>query len=262
MMQRRVRLLRLRGWRPRLALACSIVALTACPKFGDGAGDDSDEDEDEPIGGSAGSGIRVIPTGTGGTSGSGGTGGTSNSAGSGGSAGSAGTASSGGTGNVSGGTDYASSELWRGYMYELADPTSTIERDGACAVGAVTPHPNFENFALWGWNITQETSGAFQSPWTPGLNDALEYAISNLGGSALRLQLIAESGAFWCYELSEPIGRAPLSQFNSQCWDDSGASYAREPLRAVQLLVPSGNLRTVAFEFCVEALGPVDDPSL
>jgi hypothetical protein len=97
--------------------------------------------------------------------------------------------------------------------------------------------------------------------WTP-TQDGLVVNLSNPGGSKVMVNLQAagsDGGASrsWCVQPSS-FGSPmfiPWEKFNSKCWNNSGAFYAREPLIVISVSVPGG-LGDVPFSFCLDGIAP------
>jgi hypothetical protein len=54
------------------------------------------------------------------------------------------------------------------------------------------------------------------------------------------------------------------NQFNTKCWNNSGATYAGQPLQGVAVVVPGENVRSVPYDFCINGIslqGQTSPPS-
>lgn len=190
-----------------------------------------------------------------GVGGSGGAGGAGDDLGLGGASGMANTAGASGDGGAAGGSgggglDYLDDGEWRGHLFALSDPSSSVERDGRCITGEVGDPIDGPAFALWGWNIHQELESTVTGSWEP-TTEGVFYSL--LGDGELRLQLVGESGQTWCY-LASGRGFAAFESFNTQCWSGLGLGYDQSPLKGVSVVVPGSGLSPRPFHMCVEEL--------
>ena len=117
--------------------------------------------------------------------------------------------------------DYRNIGDWQGHLYSVADATSFVDRSGMCASGSVTANAQFQSYALWGWNLNQLPDEP-ALPWDPKLQ-SIHYFIGS--STPLQLSLRDEQGRDWCYPIDTTTGDVLLTQFNSACWDMSGAFY-------------------------------------
>jgi len=167
-----------------------------------------------------------------------------------------GAGSAGGPGGPGGGLDYLDNGEWRGPLYSGTEGgESSVERNGICAAGVVAE--GVTSFALWGWNVNQEEGSEIVGSWDPNA-ESVRYDVSSFFGEPLRLQLIDDNQVTYCYQLENEFGEVLLSDFNTNCWDNSGTFYdGSTPLLGVQVLVP-GNLEVEQpFDFCVYDFSPV-----
>jgi hypothetical protein len=124
-----------------------------------------------------------------------------------------------------------------------------------CASGSVAPNASFQSWATTTFNVDQPgtPTGATPAAEIPLDGSSLTLSFANYDGSPLMIQLIDSSFNYWCYDIStasSPV-TIPLSRFNSQCWDDSGETFAPgTPIQAIQLTVSGSNLSTTAFSYC------------
>jgi len=153
--------------------------------------------------------------------------------------------------------DYLDNGDWRGYMFSIADATSSVERVGQCAAGTITSNPQFQSFGGWGWNLNQQLESLPLS-WDPTL-PMMHYDVDST--VPLRLSLRDSDGKDWCYVLPEARGDVSFTQFNSACWDFSGDSYDGTPLISINVVVPGNDIAPVDFNFCVSDLSPEDPGS-
>jgi hypothetical protein len=131
-----------------------------------------------------------------------------------------------------------------------------------CANGMVVTGDS--NVAMVGWNLNQSSvDGEPALMVTPSLA-GITVAISNKGGSELRLQLQGEKGATdatqrWCAVIPGTGGFIPFDAFNTECWaGGNGKAYNREPIVAAIVLVPGKAGAPVSFDFCVTDLTETD----
>jgi len=163
---------------------------------------------------------------------------------------------------------------WKGYAWTATDGVSAtilspkdfsgLAADGQlCVTGTVAGTPDYSAVAILGIAINQAqgTPAPAPSTWAP-TGSAIGYAVTNPGGSPLRIQLQAAGGATdptkrWCRPANDTINTfLQWSEFNTKCWDGTGTYYdGSTPLESVMVLVP-GDLVPVPFKFCVLALAP------
>ena len=132
-----------------------------------------------------------------------------------------------------------------------------------CASGTVMTGDS--NVAMVGWNLNQGTV-AGDPPITvmPKLK-GVQVAITNRGGSELRLQLQGPNGAMnandrWCAVIPGTGGFIPFDAFNTECWAGGmGMPYMGQPLTAVIVLVPGKAGTAVTFDFCVDQLAEANE---
>jgi hypothetical protein len=194
------------------------------------------------------------------------TGGTKNSSGTGGAPATGGSAAADGSYYVGG--------VWHGYFWDSATGTgSTITPAnftnhtlGAafCASGIVGPMTDYSGVAMIGYNINQ-AQGTATTPgtWTPASvsSGGVTVNVTNNSTSVLRVQIQGPNGATvatdrWCATLTlfDRTVTIPWSSFNTACWDGTGTSYGGQPLQAVSVLVPGGNLSSVSYSFCINSI--------
>jgi hypothetical protein len=173
---------------------------------------------------------------------------------------------------------YVTTCSWHGYAWTGAGPdaTSTIQPAGfgsvtagtrLCASGTVGADPDYAGYAMIGSNINQNDTGDAESP-NPAIapqGNGLYVSVTNSAANSLRIQIQDDLGGDdanhrWCALYSGP-GVIPWGNFNTACWDDSGSSYAREPINAVIVAVPGDNTNDTPFDFCVNEIRPAGDPS-
>jgi hypothetical protein len=168
---------------------------------------------------------------------------------------------------------YITAGAWKGYAWTATDGVSattispanfsTLAADGKlCVSGTVAGTADYSAVAILGISINQAmgTPAPAPSTWSP-TGTGITYGITNTGGSPLRVQLQAAGGSTdatkrWCYTVNGDVGTPQWSDFNTKCWDHTGAYYdGATPLESVMVLVP-GDLVGVPYSFCVNALAP------
>ena len=201
----------------------------------------------------------------------------------GGTSGAAGATSSGGTIDAGGtGTNsnvpwavgpggYVTSGPWEGYGWTYAAGTGSTISPGdfstlaagspLCATGSVGPMADYSGSDGIGINLNQAVGANTPvGSWTP-TGTGIVINVSNPGGSVLRVQIQGPTGATdatdrWCTLLTvfnQPVS-LPWSAFNTACWNGSGSTYQMQPLQAVELIVPGGNVAAVSFSACITSL--------
>jgi hypothetical protein len=267
-----------------LASACLLIA--ACESAPPGA---MSQDDSNAVTGGGGSAV-FNPTGSGGASpaaGSGGTsgrpnlpGGASGSGGSGASANGAGganaqTGSGGangsGTNNPLDAGNYFASGNWHGYVWtstsgagsmimpmDFSTQTTGMPR---CVKGTVAAAADFSGTAILGFNLS-EGNGATSTTVTP-MKEGVLLDVTNNAGSPLRFQVKSAptGGTEWCTTVSGSGGFVPWTSLRTNCWDDSGTAYNREPIASAMLLVPGTDTTPIDFDFCWNSLVEADAPA-
>jgi len=173
-----------------------------------------------------------------------------------------------------GGDDRFVNGPWAGYVWTTVTGTgSTISPttfDGHtpgtpfCASGSVGAMTDYSGVGVIGYNLNQAVGSTVLGTWTPTSTAGVRVTFTNSGGSALRLQIQGPNGATnendrWCYPLTGSSGTItiPWANFNTYCWGGTGTTYySGQPLQAVMLLVPGGNLSAVSFSICLSSIGP------
>jgi hypothetical protein len=197
-----------------------------------------------------------------------GTGGAGNTVGTGGAGGRGGSGGGGGTSGTSCGSAFAVAangyvttpalaRCWSGYAYAGGDAGSLImpANFSACGtpctlrmmgtVGPAVMANNYAGVAHLGFNLSQESTGTTAAQVAPAGSGLTVTFSASTGGLPLRAQLGTSSGTFWCYTITgaSPVN-IPYSMFNTACWDNSGAAYAKQPVQHFQLVVPGGAAAT------------------
>jgi hypothetical protein len=142
--------------------------------------------------------------------------------------------------------------------YATAEFTAPV-----CIRGSVAATPDYSGNAMLGINLNQTVDGE------PGLftptSAGLQVNLTNLGGSPLRIQIQTQDGATngqgrWCAVVNGSGGVVPWTDFNTACWDGSGAAYARQPIVSVILLVPGTTDVAIPYDVCLNQLTQSSTP--
>jgi hypothetical protein len=143
------------------------------------------------------------------------------------------------------------SGCWHGYAYPGGDvgsvvmPTSFATCGAGCVLrvsGTLGPSvaPNFSGAVFVVFNLNQATSSSTPATVVPA-GTALEVTYTKVSGpAAVRLQ-IHDASTRWCVTLAGSPVTIPYTSFNTACWDNSGSSYAKQPIQGVQLVAPGGS---------------------
>ena len=118
-----------------------------------------------------------------------------------------------------------------------------------------------------GINVGQVDTGAAEPP-NPEIvlqGDGLYVSVTNNATNALRIQIQDALGGDnadhrWCALYTGP-GVIPWSAFNTACWNDSGTTYAMQPINAILVMVPGDNAADTPFDFCVDEIAAEGDPA-
>jgi hypothetical protein len=158
---------------------------------------------------------------------------------------------------------------WHGYAWTTAigagttispaDFTALATGDPLCASGTVGPLADYGGMAALGVNLNQAAVEPNPPLTVTPTADGIVVGVQNRGGSALRLQIQGPNGGAdpndrWCAPISGSGGLLPWTMFNTKCWDNTGAAYAKQPLQSAMILVPGGNQKAVPFDFCLTNL--------
>jgi hypothetical protein len=203
---------------------------------------------------------------------------------SGGGAGSAGKAAAAGGGGASSTSlppspdrgPYFSSDAWHGFFWTAEHGTGTTLSSSnftepmfetpVCIQGSVSATPDSSGNAMLGVNLNQAQAIDAQPQTLVPSHDGILVAVTNSAGSPLRVQVQALDGATneharWCATVTGSGGFIPWTEFNTACWDGTGAAYDREPISAAMLLVPGTTDAATPFDFCVVRLTEADAPT-
>ena len=111
-------------------------------------------------------------------------------------------------------------------------------------VGPSTTANGNAGLAYLGFTIAQDRGSSTAATVTP-TGTSLTFTFSaTTGGLPIRAEVYSSS-MLWCYTISTPSPvTIPYSSFNTHCWDNTGTSYAKQPIENVQLVVPGGATAT------------------
>jgi hypothetical protein len=167
------------------------------------------------------------------------------------------------------GGGYIRSGEWAGYAWTAADGMASIRPASfasvtdfpLCASG--TLQPGYANAARVGWNLNQAAGVDPPIQTVDPVLKGIYVAVSNPGGTELRLQIQGPHGGpdnRWCTVIPGTGGFIPYDAFNTECWaGGNGVAYAGEPLAAALVLVSGKQATAVNFDFCVDALREADN---
>ncbi len=135
----------------------------------------------------------------------------------------------------------------------------TYGSDEFCATGVVAPNSTYKSWAVTGFNVNQQASGASgstQSLALVGTTISLRYV--NRGGTTLEFQLF-DGSQYWCYYLppapESTTFSFPLANLNTQCWDGLGAAFqSGTPIVSVNLAVPGASSSKTPFDYCFQGM--------
>jgi hypothetical protein len=205
-----------------------------------GAGDTGMPNGGEPAGADGGTGGTNGGTGgsSGGTSGAGGSTG-----------GSAGQSSVSCDTQFSVGADgfvrmLAHDACWHGYAMSGADAASSVypKTWGTCGADCqleIIGTVGGVGYAYLGFNLNQAAGSAAAGTVTPtGTGIKLTHTYSSV--LTAYLELITSSGTTYCVELPASGTTVPYTSFKSDCWDISGTTYAKQPLKSLEVSISGG----------------------
>jgi hypothetical protein len=140
---------------------------------------------------------------------------------------------------------------WNGYASAGGDvgtmvtPTMFAACGAGCmlrtsgTLGPANEANSYAGFAFLGFNVNQPTGSSTFSTIAPTGSSLVITYTKTAGPATIRVQL--QGGATrWCANLTASPATIPYAMFNTACWDNSGAPYAKEPIDAVQLVAPGG----------------------
>jgi hypothetical protein len=139
---------------------------------------------------------------------------------------------------------------------------------------------DYNSVALLGFNLNEAVTGTGpQCTYDPAKSKTPGPPPATVPSSATGIafswnQLMAPPGGFrialyatdgltnaahrWCATVKDPGGPsfAPFSDFNTACWDGTGAKYNNEPIDAVVFQVPGTASTKSAFDFTINGFAP------
>jgi len=104
------------------------------------------------------------------------------------------------------------------------------------------------------------TTGMANGIWTP-TGTGIVVNISNPGNSPLRVDLAGpnsgtDASQRWCAPLTtfdKPVF-IPWESFRTNCWDNSGTYFAKQPLASIDVFVAGGNATAIPYNFCINGM--------
>lgn len=207
------------------------------------------------------------PTGDGGTGGSnGGTGGTNGGTGgsTGGSGGSAGSALVSCDSSFSVGNDgfvrmLAHEACWHGYAFSgkssasSLSPTTWSNCGPDCQLAVVgTLSGSSSAYGYLGFYLNQAPGSASEDPVTP---TGTGIKITHTYTSVLKayLELHVSGTEVYCVELPASGTTVPYASFKTACWDQTGTTYAKQPLSAIEVSI-EGNDSPADFDLHITSI--------
>jgi hypothetical protein len=160
----------------------------------------------------------------------------------------------------------AGATCWHGYAFAgKAGEGSTVDKTtfstcGAgcmiCAKGEVGASDSAVAFV--GFNVAQSPGSSAAGSIAP-TGTGLTVTFTKTGTFPLRVQIQGVGGdkdetKRWCYTVTTSPVTIPYAMFNTQCWEGgAGTAYAKEPIQAVQLLIPGSASATAAtpYDACI-----------
>jgi hypothetical protein len=138
-----------------------------------------------------------------------------------------------------------------------------------CISGTVGAYADYSGIAMLSFNLAQPApaSCAYNAntatssfPTVAASGTGVAFTLTKNAASPLRVMLYgANPDQRWCSVVSATSGKVfvPFSSFNSQCWDNTGAPYANEPVASIVFYVYGSGQGAPAtpYDFCVN--GPV-----
>lgn len=162
--------------------------------------------------------------------------------------------------------------VWHGYVDATTEGTgSTITPDSfdnlaaggdLCVSGTVGAMSNWSGNALLSMNINEDAQQAGVNTWTPENTETmgLYVDISNPGSTEIRIKIETTGGASWCAVIHYFEGTfVPWSDFNENCWNNSGSFYSGEAISRISVLVPGHNENERPYHYCLNEMYPEDD---
>jgi hypothetical protein len=133
---------------------------------------------------------------------------------------------------------YVTSGEWHGPAWAITygenatiDPESFVDHPAGeplCISGYIEPTEDFSNGAILGFNVNQSPEVDSTPLTVVPTGNGLYVNLTNHAGSEIRAQIHDLEGEDedhrWCTVLYELPTVIPWSDFNTRCWDNSGAS--------------------------------------
>jgi len=110
-------------------------------------------------------------------------------------------------------------------------------------LGAATAANSYAGVVFVGFNINQTAGSSVVGRFTPAGTSLVVTYTKVSGPATIRVQIQAGTSR-WCANLSASPATIPYTTFNTACWDTSGTAYAKQPIEALQLVVPGGPTAT------------------
>jgi len=155
---------------------------------------------------------------------------------------------------------YAWTSTWgTGATIAPADFSAVAAGGELCVSGSVPGTSDSSAGAILGINL-KECTPRVQETWTP-TGSGLSYDLTNVGGSPLRIQILAQGGDTdaskrWCVNVTAASGTIKWTEFNTTCWNNAGIAYdGVTPLWQLHVEVPGGTT-AVSYNFCLNSIGP------
>jgi hypothetical protein len=164
-------------------------------------------------------------------------------------------------------TSPGASGCWRGFAWIATGPATTTATPTSfqscgtpcslCVRGTIAGTSDFSSFAILGVAINQPTMSPATATVPSG--NSLEISYTLTAGGPLRLQLDGAGSATdptqrWCANLPAASATVaiPYSQFKTNCWDNTGTFYTRQPITGISVSVPGG-MNAIPYDFCVNS---------
>jgi hypothetical protein len=143
------------------------------------------------------------------------------------------------------------SGCWHGYPYAGGDtgsvvmPTTFAMCGAGCmlrlsgTLGPATAANNYSGVVYIGFNLNQAMGTTTPGTVTP-TGTSLQVTYTKVSGPSIVRVQIQRGATRWCAELAGSPVNIPYASFNTACWDMSGTAYSKQPIEAIQLVVPGG----------------------
>lgn len=131
-----------------------------------------------------------------------------------------------------------------------------------CIRGSVAATADSSGNAMLGFSLNQPRDGEPEA-FTP-TSGGLQVSLTNRGTSPVRVEIQAADGATndasrWCAIVNGGGGTIAWRDFNTACWDGTGAPYARQPILSATLMIAGTADAAVAYDVCVNQLAEMGD---